>query len=65
MFTVYCHTNRLTDKKYVGQTCMGMRKRWYHHVFDAHAGRGCSVFAKAMRAVIEAAQGAMVKRSRA
>ena len=23
MFTVYCHTNRLTDKKYVGQTCMG------------------------------------------
>lgn len=34
-FVIYCHTNSVNGKKYVGQTCSTMERRWTHHVSNA------------------------------
>lgn len=50
-FTIYCHTNRRTRKKYVGQTCTTMMHRWAGHVHTAlRGGRSyCRYFHRAIR----------------
>jgi group I intron endonuclease len=37
-FTIYCHTNRVNGKRYVGQTVYSMEKRWGDHVALAKSG---------------------------
>jgi group I intron endonuclease len=39
-FTIYCHTNRVNGKRYVGQTLSTMEKRWTAHVSVAKCNRG-------------------------
>ena len=34
-FTIYCHTCVVSGKKYVGQTCTSIMRRWIQHVSDA------------------------------
>lgn len=49
-FTIYCHTNQLTGKSYIGQTAQTLESRWRQHVWDAqHNVAGCRVFARALR----------------
>lgn len=31
-YVIYCHTNKVNGKKYVGQTCRSMLERWQDHV---------------------------------
>jgi len=38
MFEIYVITNRLNDKRYVGQTCQGIARRWNQHQRDAAKG---------------------------
>jgi hypothetical protein len=40
-FTIYCHTNKVNGKRYVGQTVCSMEKRWSEHVTHSKAGSGC------------------------
>jgi group I intron endonuclease len=48
-FTIYCHTNRVNGKRYVGQTVYSMEKRWSEHVSRTKNGlRGCTVFQRAI-----------------
>jgi group I intron endonuclease len=52
VFTIYCHTNKVNGKRYVGQTKQSMAQRWDVHVYHAlkywKAPR-CRVFANAIR----------------
>lgn len=48
MFTIYCHTNRVNGKRYVGQTRKTMEIRWRRHLTDARAGAQW-VFQRAIR----------------
>lgn len=49
-FTIYCHTNRVNGKRYVGQTVYSMEKRWADHISASKAQKGGSrVFAAAIR----------------
>jgi group I intron endonuclease len=49
-FTIYCHTNRVNGKRYVGQTVYSMEKRWMDHTSLAKMGiRRGQVFANAIR----------------
>ena len=49
-FTIYCHTNRVNGKRYVGQTVHSMEKRWGHHVALAKSkNRRHQAFANAIR----------------
>lgn len=49
-FTIYCHTNRVNGKRYVGQTVYSMEKRWGDHVAAAKRGEwGSRVFNRAIR----------------
>jgi len=49
-FTIYCHTNKVNGKRYVGQTLCSMEKRWGEHVSSSKASKGGSrVLAKAIR----------------
>lgn len=34
-FTVYCHTNRITGKRYVGWTSTSLHQRWLGHVGES------------------------------
>jgi group I intron endonuclease len=48
-FTIYCHTNRVNGKRYVGQTMYSMEKRWTDHVSAAKTSKnGSRVFARAI-----------------
>ncbi len=47
MIEIYCHTNRITGKSYVGQSCNGMEHRWKGHVKSA--GKCDLLFANAIR----------------
>lgn len=38
-FTIYCHTNRVNGKNYVGQTLYSMEKRWRDHISQSKSGR--------------------------
>lgn len=49
-FTIYCHTNKINGKKYVGQTRYTIGRRWAQHVAVAEADRAtCRVLAAAIR----------------
>ena len=37
-FLIYCITNTVNNKKYIGQTCVGLEKRWTQHCRDANKG---------------------------
>lgn len=52
MYIIYCHTNKINGKKYIGQTKMGADVRWYHHCKQAKNAKSPSyktVFAQAIR----------------
>lgn len=49
VFTLYCHTNRVNGKRYVGQTVDSMELRWKRHIQDASKRKGPPVFAAAIR----------------
>lgn len=51
-FTIYCHTNRVNGKRYVGQTKATMQQRWSSHKSSALAANGrrdCRYFHAAIR----------------
>ncbi len=48
-FTIYCHTNRVNGKRYVGQTVYSMEKRWRDHVSSSKFAGRRSLFANAVR----------------
>src|ERR1700723_3714107 len=49
-FIIYCQTNRITGKRYIGQTKFTLRSRWKEHVQYARAGQvGCRYFFAAIR----------------
>jgi group I intron endonuclease len=49
-FTIYCHTNRVNGKRYVGQTVHSMEKRWGNHIARTKTSdRRSPVFANAIR----------------
>jgi group I intron endonuclease len=50
VFTIYCHTNTVNGKKYVGQTRQSMEQRWTKHVIKALNNTSSSrAFAAAIR----------------
>jgi hypothetical protein len=48
-FIIYLHTNRVTGRGYIGQTCTTMWRRWKQHVWDARHNQGPRAFARAIR----------------
>ena len=46
MIEIYCHTCKVTGKRYVGQSCHGMEHRWKVHVKSA--GKCNTYFASAI-----------------
>lgn len=46
---IYCLTNKLNGKRYVGQTCDTAKVRWKEHVSAAKRGAGCRVLGAAIR----------------
>lgn len=44
-YIVYCHTNKVSGKKYVGQTYQGIVERWHQHQKD----KSCFVFHNAIK----------------
>jgi hypothetical protein len=48
-FIIYCHTNKMSGKAYVGQTKRSMMQRWAQHVHDARTGHGCRALSAAIR----------------
>lgn len=49
MFIVYCHTNLVDQKKYVGWTSKSMEERWNEHVYTSSKGYN-NYFQNAIRA---------------
>lgn len=47
--TIYCHTNRVNGKRYVGQTKFSMEKRWADHLRDAAKHGCCRLMSAAIR----------------
>ena len=47
--TLYCHTNRVNGKCYVGQTVDTMDERWREHLSAAKANRGSPALGAAIR----------------
>lgn len=47
--TIYCHTNRVSGKRYVGQTVDTMEGRWREHLSAAKANRGSPALGAAIR----------------
>ncbi len=39
-WTIYCHTHRATDRRYVGLTKMTMMERWNRHAYNAKSSKG-------------------------
>lgn len=37
---IYCITNTVNNKKYIGQTRNKLARRWSEHLYDARSGRG-------------------------
>ena len=48
-FTIYCHTNKVNGKRYVGQTVDTMEERWKEHVSAAKSNQGARIFGAAIR----------------
>ena len=48
-FIVYCHTNKVNGKRYVGWTSLSMEKRWNQHVYGALCRSSSYAFHKAIR----------------
>jgi group I intron endonuclease len=49
-FTIYCHTCRVSGKKYVGMTSTTMDQRWLRHVAESRKQKsGCWAFHAAIR----------------
>ncbi len=49
VYTIYCHTNKVNGKRYVGQTKHSIEWRWSKHVADATSGYGCAYLSAAIR----------------
>jgi hypothetical protein len=49
LFIIYCQTNTINGKKYVGQTKLSIERRWREHVLDAKRGDGCRAIGAAIR----------------
>jgi group I intron endonuclease len=48
-FAIYCHTNKVNGKRYIGQTTGTMAKRWGEHVTSAKGNSGCRILGAAIR----------------
>ena len=48
-FTIYCHTNTVNGKSYVGQTVDSMEGRWREHLSAAKQNRGARLLGQAIR----------------
>ena len=47
-YIIYCHTNKLNGKRYVGRSVNTLEGRWYTHVSGARNNSQC-LFHKAIR----------------
>ena len=48
-FTLYCHTNRVNGKHYIGQTIDTMEERWKEHLYAAKVRQGSPALGAAIR----------------
>ena len=48
-FSIYCHTNTVNGKCYVGQTLDTVEERWNEHVSAARRNTGCPILGAAIR----------------
>jgi group I intron endonuclease len=49
VYEIYCVTNAVNNKKYVGQTCVGLKRRWSKHTWMALVRNGNTRFYAAIR----------------